>query len=726
MPTIQQLTRTRISGEISAIRFENQENGFAVVTVLCADNAKIIACGEIPGCAVGVCIEADGYFEVHPTFGYQFRISECKIVPPSTTAGIERFLQYYVAGIGPKTAAAIVKKFGKETVQVLDLYPKRLLEVPKIGKEKAQRIAQAWKNSQTRRDDVIFLQGLGITPSYCAKLLRRYGDETVAVVKKNPYRLAEEINGIGFLKADVVARALGFAENSIERMEAAAVFTLNSMISDGHCCSPAEELLARCSELSGQPEENVKAGIDAALQHKLLYESEGFYYTPYLLLAETRLPQYVARLANADNFAGKRLAKVASRKDLSLDELQQKAVEEVFKRPLTIITGGPGVGKTTVIGEIVRRAKAAKVKLALAAPTGRAAKRMSESSGVEAKTIHRLLIFDPASSKFVYNRDNQLHCDLLIVDEVSMLDLILAYQLFQAVPAGCSVVLVGDADQLPSVGAGRVLRDFMESGFFAVTRLTKIFRQASGSRIITNAHRVNQGKLPEKAVVQDGSLSDFYWIEQDDPDKVASTIETLVSERIPLRFGFDPVDEVQVLCPMNKGNCGAISLNERLAEKLNKSDANSGFQFGNHRFKHGDKVMQINNNYDKNVFNGDLGRIVSMNSAKKKFIVEYESERLVEYAFDEADQLSLAYAVTIHKSQGSEFPAVVLPLLTQHYVMLQKNLLYTGMTRAKKLLVLIGSRKAVELAVSNIRLRRRYSLLDRRLKLELQSQTNQR
>ena len=714
MPEIQTLTKTKITGEIKRIRFENPDTGFAVFTIICDNNCEYTAKGEVSGIKVGLCIEAEGYFENHPDFGRQFKIESSRVVPPSSADGIARFLCHSIPGIGPKTAAAIVKKFGKDTVNILDNYPKRIMEVEKIGKVKLKRIIEAWKSSKSRRDDLIYLQGLGITPAYCARLFKQYGDETVAKVRSNPYQLAQDVDGIGFLKADTIARNIGFAADSPLRMLAAAVYSLNELIGEGHVCCPMEELTDACAKLTAQNRECARNGILLALEKRLLFELDNCIYTPFTARAELQLPRMISALAKAEKFPGEKLKKISPRSDLQLDELQKQAVESLYSRPLNIITGGPGVGKTTVIGEIVRRAKAAKLKIMLAAPTGRAAKRLSESCSIQAKTIHRMLMFDPSTMKFSFNRDKKLAVDLLFVDEVSMLDIILAAALFAAIPENCSVVLVGDSDQLPSVGPGNILSDFMNSGLFGVTKLTKIFRQCEGSRIITNAHRVNNGYLPQNSKVRENELADFYWIDQDNPEKVADLIEKLVNERIPERFKFDPMNDIQILSPMNRGECGTVALNSRLSALLRGGDLPS-FQFGSSVFKLGDRVMQITNNYDKNVFNGDMGRIIKLEQNAKKFHVCFDSDRFVEYNFDEANQLNLAYAVTIHKSQGSEFPVVIMPILTQHFVMLQRNLLYTGMTRAKKLLILIGSSKAVEMAVRNTRKRARYSNLLKRL-----------
>lgn len=698
-----------LSGEVRQILFENTETGFGVIVLETADGNRIKACGQLAGVYRGQSLELSGRFESHADFGEEFKAESMCPRPPVTVEGIKRFLSSAVPGIGPKTAAQIVDRFGKDTIEILQKYPRRICEIPRIGKKKAAEIARVWKETSGRREVMMFLQGLGITPAYCSRLLAAYGDNAAEIVRKNPYQLAEDVAGVGFLKADSIARSMGFAEDSLQRMTAAAVFSLNTMVGSGHVCADRQELERRAAALTGRSPEEAARGVDCALVRKLLICDENMIYTPRLFHAERHLPEKISRLNRFRPFAGQSLAGLTG--SLSLAEEQLNAVESVARSPLVIITGGPGVGKTTVIGELVSRAKKAKLKLMLAAPTGRAAKRLSEASGMPAKTIHRLLMFDPGTGRFSCDRDNTLDCDLLIVDECSMLDIILADALFDAVAPGTSVVLVGDVDQLPSVGPGRVLADLIESRCFAVNFLTRVFRQASGSRIITNAHRVNRGMLPEKVVAPDGS-SDFYWIEEDDPDAASELVRKMVCERIPLRFGMDAVDDVQVLSPMNRGNCGTTALNTMLAEQLNPGQ--ESLQVGERIYHMGDKVMQTANNYDKNVYNGDFGRIININKSKQKLTVMFDGSRNVEYAADETSELTLAYSVTVHKSQGSEFPAVVLVLLNQHFVMLQRNLLYTAMTRARKLLVIVGGRRAVELAVRNTRQEPRTSLLLRR------------
>ncbi len=718
MAEIQTLTRSHLRGEISRIVFRSDDGQFAVLKLKEADGAEHVVRGALAHFNVGQHLELSGVWEQHAEFGMQFKVEEFKVTLPSTPEGIKRFLASgAIPGIGEKTAALIVDFFGNQTLDVLRNSSARLREVPHIGKKKADMIIKGWRESEARRDAYIFLQGLGITPAYCARLFKTYGEEAPAVVRDNPYRLAEEVDGIGFLKADQIAGALGIGRDSIARLTAAAVFSLNQLLQNGHTCCPEEELLKSCTELTGEDLEKCRGGLKSALARHLLVADSGMIYTPQLLRAESKLPALIVRLANVTDFAGRNM-RMAMLPGTVLNDEQQNAVRNVARYPLSIITGGPGVGKTTVVGAIVRSAKAARLNIALAAPTGRAAKRLSESTHLTSKTIHRLLMFDPTTGKFNYDENNPLDCDLLIVDEISMLDLLLAFALFKALRPGTNVVLVGDADQLPSVGPGTVLRDFLQSQLFAVTKLEQIFRQGAGSKIIVNAHRVNSGRLPEREAAGP-ELSDFYWIEQNEPEKVLEMIVKLVTERIPQRFGLDSVDDVQVLCPMNRGICGTVSVNETLHKILNPGDRPQ-FKYGDRTFLTGDKVMQTANNYDKNVFNGDMGRIGRINFKDKKFMLHLD-DRQVEYGFDECDQLTHAYAITIHKSQGSEFPAVIIPLLNQHFMMLERNLLYTGMTRAKKLLIVIGGVQPVRMAVENIHQAPRFSLLGERLKKAMES-----
>ena len=700
----------KITGEVHRVRYENPESGFAVLVLDAPDGTRFAACGDLAGHAPGKHLELEGSFEEHAEFGRQLRVTSCREVLPATRDGVARFLCGSVPGVGPKTAELIVNYFGADTIRILDKSPRRVIEVPGIGRRRAGDIAAAWKQHASQRDQLIFLQGLGITPAYCRRLLKRYGDSAAETVRKNPYRLAEEVDGIGFLKADAIAHELGIAGDSPDRLAAAAAFAINEAVGAGSACLGREDAAAKTSTLLQMPVEAGEKALGFALERRLLREDNGMIYAPQLLRIEIALPLLLVELATCARFAGRRLVSRNNADTARFAAEQLQALDNARRYPLTIITGGPGVGKTTVVGELVGRARTAKLHVMLAAPTGRAAKRLSESGGLTAKTLHRLLGFDPATGKFAYNREHRLKCDVLIVDEVSMLDLPLAGALFAAIAPGTSVVLVGDVDQLPSVGPGRVLSDFINSGFFGVTRLTRVFRQAGGSGIIVNAHRVNDGELP----VSSPSGGDFYWIEQEDPQRVLEIIRELAANRITARFGIEGSD-IQVLTPMNRGACGALALNELLGSVFNPGDAPE-LKYGERILKLGDRVMQLANDYDKNVFNGDMGVITRMSAEKRRFSVRFDAERELEYAFDEADSLTRAYAVTIHKSQGSEFPAVIVPLLNQHYVMLRRNLLYTAMTRARKLLILIGGRKAVEMAVHNARTEARESLLLDRLR----------
>ena len=694
----------RICGEVVHIRFENADSGFAVITLNTDDGKQHAVCGNLAGLTVGSLIEADGHFEKDEKFGPQFRAETFRPILPATAEGIERYLAAGISGIGKKTAQLIVSHFGKDTVKVLNNTPARLREIRGIGKMKADMVISAWKESTARRDSMIFLQGLGISPAYCAKLFRKYDDRAANVVKNNPYRLAHDIDGIGFVKADAIAKSMGFAPDSLERLSAAAAYVLNTATASGHCGLPEEELCRRTCELTGQYPQEVRNGIAHAVIRNFAVVKDNFYYPPKLALAEENLPALLKKIAGAAGHPGTKLTTPAG--NFQWAESQKRAVDEVSRSPLSIITGGPGVGKTTVIREIVNRAKQAKLSIALTSPTGRAAKRMSQAADHEAKTIHRLLMYDPSINGFGLNENNPLECDILIADEVSMLDISIAYALFSAIQPGTTVVLVGDADQLPPVGPGRFFSDLINSGKVPVTRLDRVFRQESGSRIIEAAHRVNSGMVPLR---YDGENCDFYWIRQDDPEKALDMMQKLVLERIPEKFGFNPINDIQVLTPMNRGSCGTININEILSGKLNPQQNLSTIECGEKKLAPGDKVMQTKNNYDKGVYNGDFGTVTAIDREKGKFYVLFDNEKVVEYFRDEMDEISKAYAITVHKSQGSEFSAAVILLLNQHYLMLQRNLLYTAMTRAKKLLVLIGGEKTIEMAVRNIRTEVRYT-----------------
>ena len=707
------LTSQTLRGEITRVVYETDDGDFSIIRLLDGKGVEHTVVGNFSGAFEGQNLEVSGKFENHKEFGTQLRAEQFRFLLPSSRDGIIRYLSSnMIEGIGPKFAKNIVDYFGDKTLEILDNYSARLKEVPGIGKKRASQISEAWKAQSSKRDIFIFLQGLGISSLYCQKLYKEYGDMAAEVVKANPFQLADEIDGIGFLMADNIAMALGMESAAPQRLAAGALYTLNQLTGSGHCCYPVEEFVEKCSETLRVEPETARKGLDEAVLRGFVVIDEEMAYSANLYRAETELPKYVFGLGNCREHPGLKMSKVPPAKNLNLSDEQGKAVERVGQYPLNIITGGPGVGKTTVIHEIVRRALAAKLKVYQAAPTGRAAKRMSEATHFPAKTIHRLLKWEPKDRKFAYDANHKLPCDLIIVDEISMLDLTLALCLFRAIEFGTSVVLVGDADQLPSVGPGEVLQSFLRSGMFAVTQLTKIFRQGAGSKSISNAHRVNRGEMPEKTVNKE--LADFYWIDQDDPEKVLDLIIRMQTERIPQRFSFDPMRDIQVLTPMNRGNCGTKSINECLQNILN-SGHKPQFKVGERIFKAGDRVMQISNNYDKNVFNGDMGRVGRIDSKDKVFSVFYEGGRAVEYEFTEVEQLTLSYAVTIHKSQGSEFPVVIMPMLNQHYMMLQRNLLYTGMTRAKKLLILIGGAKAIGMAVRNSRLEPRFSQLTKRL-----------
>lgn len=715
---IENLTELALSGQVEKVIYENEENGFQVISVRDAEGTFHCACGNLSGVAAGQGVELKGHWEFHPDHGRRFRVVSCVFSLPVTLDGIRKYLSSgAIRGIGEKYAGAIVDTFGTETLRILDNATARLKEVPGLGRKRIEAIKKAWKESAGKRSLQLYMQSLGITPAYFNRIYTLYGDRAADILRTNPYQLASDVDGIGFLTADRIAANSGIGKNDPQRLISGVSYGLSQIRAAGHVCMPEEEFREKLCELLGLDGSGAAEAVKLAIQARkavtaLAPDGQTMIYEPGLLRCEQELPLLIANLIFTGRHYGESLLKYQVPPDSKFSDEQLRAVEQAGKCAVSIITGGPGVGKTTVVGEIVRRARAARLNLVLAAPTGRAAKRMSEATGVSAATLHRLLKWDPGKRQFVHNRKNPLQHQLFVLDEVSMLDLPLAVAFFRAVRPGAAVVLVGDADQLPSVGPGTVLNDLIACGEIPVSRLTRIFRQGSGSGIIRAAHEVNAGTVPAMPKTIPGQAADFYWIEKDDAEEAAQLIERLVSDRIPKRFGFDPKNDIQVLSPMNRGICGTVQLNERLQSLLNPEKA--GFRSGERVFHAGDKVMQISNNYDKGVFNGDMGVILSIHHAESTFKVRYDLND-VEYNFTEAVQLNPAYAVTVHKSQGSEFPAVVMPLLTQHFMMLQRNLLYTGMTRAKKLMILIASRKAVGMAVRNFVREPRHTLLRERL-----------
>ena len=722
------LTEHSVRGEINKIVYQNPEGSYSVVKMLDAENSELTLVGCMPGSAEGQTIEAKGVWESHKEYGRQLRVNFFRLTLPSTEAGIRKYLgSGVITGIGGKTAEKIVDHFGVKTLEILDSASGRLKEVPGLGKKKIGLIRKAWTENKEKRETLIFLQSLGMGPGQCEKIVKQFGAEAGNIVKGNPYCLADEINGIGFILSDRAASSLGIGKNDAKRLKAGVAYVFKRLSEEGHCCYPERLLVRKISELLGiedaQAEEALKEAVSdgrAVIDQNpagVSPEEKLMAYDIKYYKAETALAARVRAMSAQTKHAGRAILRVPPEKKTIFGEEQIQAVESAGKYPLSIITGGPGVGKTTVVGEIVRRCKAAKLKILLAAPTGRAAKRLSESTGGEAKTIHRLLKWAPMEKKFYHGRNNPLECDVLIADESSMLDLPLALQLFRAIPNGATTILVGDADQLPSVGPGNVLHDFINSGLFCVSKLTRIYRQAEGSRIITGAHAVNRGRMPDLSPIPREKLGDFYWIEEDDPEKMTRLVCEMASERIPKRFGFDPVPDIQIITPMNKGQCGVKAFNELLQAKLNPGPKPQ-FQAGERVFKSGDKVMQVSNNYEKSVFNGDMGKIAQIRYDDKEFDVVFDDQK-VKYMFSEHEQLQHAYAITIHKSQGSEFPAVIVPVMTQHYIMLQRKLIYTAMTRAKKLLILAGSSKALSMAVNNASAEPRHTMLCQRLKEKL-------
>ena len=705
-----------LKGHIDRITYHNPENGYTIARLVLEGGRRerITVVGAIASLKEGEGVEVEGDWVKHPQYGRQFKIESYKPVYPSTLEGIQKYLgSGLIKGVGPVSAKRIVAHFGDATLDVIDDDPQRLLEVPKLGKKRVELIARAWKDQRQIKDVMVFLQSHGITTGYAVKIFKAYGQEAIQRVGENPYRLERDVTGIGFRIADRIAQSMGIATDAPQRVQAGIRYLLNQAADDGHVFLPAVELMERAKEILGINAELIPLGLETLRGDDGLVTEDLHYYLPPLYHAEVGTASSLKRLLRTP--AAVKLTKpdgTEEEEGLLLADKQREAVELAATQKVMVLTGGPGTGKTTVTRSILQVFEKAGLKVVLCSPTGRASKRLAEATGREAKTIHRLLEFAPAEGQFRKGYDNRLDVDGLIVDEASMIDIVLMNALLRSLPDTARVVIVGDVDQLPSVGPGSVLRDIITSEEVPVLRLTEIFRQARASHIVLNAHRINAGESPK---IDNSSSTDFFFIEEKDPERVAERIEELCARRLPAHGGYDPVRDIQVLTPMYRGETGAHNLNQRLQERLNPRG--QAFHQGGVEFRVGDKVMQIKNNYDKGVFNGDGGRIVAADLAQQLVRVEFDA--VVEYDLAEMDELTLAYAISTHRSQGSEFPVVVLPLTTQHYVLLQRNLLYTAVTRAKKMIVIVGTKKALKLAIDNNEVAERHTTLRERLRGEV-------
>ncbi len=706
------------------MRFVHEDDAWSVVAVRVADGypgagGEVTAVGNLAGVQPGEHLRLTGRWRDHARWGRQLEVASCLPVAPSTIAGMERYLgSGLVKGIGPELAARIVRRFKTETFEVLDTRPARLAEVEGIGKVRVARIREAWKRQRDIREVMVFLQGHGITPALAVRIWKRYGPRSQAVLRENPYVLAEEVAGIAFPTADAIARKLGVPEDAPERLEAAALHALSAAADEGHVWQPRGSLAAACARLTGAGEEAGREAIArlAARGAVALEEGAGELLAalPRLAAPELAAAAVVARLTRARPpagpvDAGAAIASFEKSTGLTLSARQREAVQAACTSRVLVITGGPGTGKTTLVRAIVDALRQRSLRVLLCAPTGRAAKRLAEATGREAKTIHRLLEY--SAGGFKRNADSPLEGDAVIVDETSMVDVELFHSLLQALPTDGRLVLVGDRDQLPSVGPGAVLGDLIASGVVPVVRLDEIFRQAQASAIVVGAHEVNAGRVPAFSADEAG---DFFFVERNEPERAVDTILDLVANRIPRKFGLDPRRDVQVLAPMLRGVLGVGNLNRRLQELL--TPAGPSVERGSVVFRAGDRVMQVRNDYDRDVFNGDLGEVVRADPAARAVSVRFDAGE-TDYDATDLDDLALAWSSTIHKSQGGEFPGVVVALHTQHYVLLQRTLLYTAITRARRMAVIVGSRQALGMAVRNAAAAdRRCTLLAERLR----------
>lgn len=711
-----------LRGSIERIVFRNEENGYTVFRLRPENKLDFVTLvGTMQSPQVGMQIKAKGHYTVHSKFGRQLLIDSYIEERPSSVEGIRAFLASgCIRGIGKKWAEKIVSHFGSDTFNILDNDPDRMLEIPRFGQKRLTAVKLSWAEHQGVRELMVFLQEHDIGASYAFRIYKHYERHAIEIVKENPYRLAMDVFGIGFHTADMLAMKLGFDSNSLLRAEAGLLYMLMDLSNEGHIYFPEDKLIEKTSgdlnidsslvaEALTNLEKEERIVIDELDDHRGVYLYRHYMY-------ESKIAFYLKRLLNSPRTAcfknvEETINAVLAKMKIELAAEQLEAVHTATKSKIMVLTGGPGTGKTTILNAIIKVFQSIGAKVLLAAPTGRAAKRMTETSGVEAKTIHRLLEFSPKEEGFGRNENNPLACALLVVDEASMMDTMLMYHLIKAAPMGATLIFVGDVNQLPSVGPGNVLRDIIASGTVPVVELIEVFRQAAESDIICNAHLINKGELP---YFRSGLKTDFYLFKQENGEESAELIVDLVKNRIPKRFGFAS-EEIQVLCPMTKGSTGTLNLNKELQQALNPSLQQ--IVRGDRVFKLNDKVMQIRNNYDKDVFNGDMGYIVIINAEERELTIRFDDRNII-YDFEELDEIVPAYAITIHKSQGAEYPVVIIPLLMQHFVMLERNLIYTAVTRGKKMVVLVGEMKALAISVKNNKIRKRYTWLAKRLALD--------
>ena len=708
-----------LAGSVERVTFHSAETGFCVLKVHARGKRDLVpVVGHAPAIAAGEWLTASGRWITDREHGLQFRADTLQVTPPTGIEGIERYLASgQMRGIGPMMAKRIVAAFGEAVFEIIEAEPARLTEVEGIGRKRAARIVKGWAEQKAVREIMIFLHAHGVGTARATRIFRTYGADSLKVMAEDPYRLARDIRGIGFRTADAIALRLGLARDAPQRLNAGVSYALQTAMDEGHCGLPVDRLVRLAADLLDVGSDLVRVAAALALREGRDVVADTLGGEPCLFLKGLHGAERAIALRLSERAAGTppwppidlALARpwVEGRTGKALSESQAEAVRLALSAKLCVLTGGPGVGKTSTLDAILRILTAKGVRVLLAAPTGRAAKRMAEQTGLEARTIHRLLEIDPRNGGFQRDEDNPLDCDLVVIDETSMVDVPLMHALLKAVPERAGLILVGDVDQLPSVGPGQVLADLIASGRVPVARLTEIFRQAAQSRIVVNAHSINTGRMPSAPAK--GEASDFYLVEIDDPEEGVERLIELVTRRIPRRFGLDPARDIQVLTPMIRGSLGSRNLNHALQRVLNPAPPAEVERFG-WRFAPGDRVMETRNDYDRDVFNGDLGTVSAIDAEEEALVVDFDGRPVI-YPFGELDTLVPAFATTIHKAQGSEFPAVVIPVVTQHRTMLARNLLYTGVTRGRRLVVLVGQRRAIAMAIRETASRRRWTKL---------------